>query len=79
MGSVAMLIGRYGVIIPTLALAGVLAQSPTLAASPGTMRTDTPIFAGLLIGVIVIVGGLAFLPGVSLGPIVEQLSDGRVF
>jgi K+-transporting ATPase ATPase A chain len=43
------------------------------------MHTDSPIFAGLLIGVIVIVGGLAFLPGVSLGPIVEQLSHGRFF
>lgn len=79
MGSLAMLIGRYGVIIPTLALAGVLARSPTLVASPGKMRTDTPMFVGLLIGVIVIVGGLAFLPGLSLGPIVEQFSHGRLF
>jgi K+-transporting ATPase ATPase A chain len=43
------------------------------------MRTDTPIFGGLLIGVVVIVGGLAFLPAVSLGPIVEQLQHGRCF
>jgi K+-transporting ATPase ATPase A chain len=77
MGSLAMLIGRYGAIIPTLALAGVLARSPTLDASPGKMRTDNSMFVGLLIGVIVIVGGLAFLPGVSLGPIVEQFSHGR--
>ena len=79
MGSLAMLIGRYGAIIPTLALAGVLAHGPTLVASPGKMRTDTSMFAGLLIGVIVIVGGLAFLPGVSLGPIVEEFSRGRFF
>jgi potassium-transporting ATPase potassium-binding subunit len=78
-GSLAMLIGRYAVIIPTLALAGVLARSPTLVVSPGKMRTDTPMFIGLLIGVIVIVGGLAFLPGLSLGPIVEQFSHGKLF
>jgi K+-transporting ATPase ATPase A chain len=79
MGSIAMLIGRYGAIIPTLALAGVLAASPILAGSPGKMRTDTPIFEGLLLGVILIVGGLAFFPAVSLGPIVEQLQHGRLF
>jgi K+-transporting ATPase ATPase A chain len=43
------------------------------------MRTDTPMFGGLLVGVILIVGGLAFLPAVSLGPIVEQLQHGRLF
>jgi potassium-transporting ATPase potassium-binding subunit len=43
------------------------------------MRTDTPMFVGLLIGVILIVGGLAFLPGVSLGPIVAEFSRGRFF
>jgi K+-transporting ATPase ATPase A chain len=56
-----------------------LARSPSLVDAPGKMRTDTPMFGGLLIGVIVIVGGLAFLPGVSLGPLVEQLSHGRLF
>jgi potassium-transporting ATPase potassium-binding subunit len=79
MGSIAMLVGRYGAIVPTLALAGVLARSRTLAHSPGQMRTDTPIFGGLLAGVILIVGGLAFLPAVSLGPIVEQLQHGKLF
>jgi K+-transporting ATPase ATPase A chain len=79
MGSVAMLVGRYGAIVPTLALAGVLARSTSLAASRGKVRTDTPLFAGLLLGVILIVGGLAFLPAASLGPIIEQLSHGRFF
>jgi K+-transporting ATPase ATPase A chain len=76
-GSVAMLVGRYGAIVPTLALAGVLARSPALLPGPGKMRTDTPMFAGLLLGVVLIVGGLAFLPAVSLGPLVEQLSHGQ--
>jgi K+-transporting ATPase ATPase A chain len=79
MGSLAMLIGRYGAIVPTLALGGVLARGRTLQPSRGQMRSDTPMFAGLLIGVIIIVGGLAFLPTASLGPIVEQLSGGRFF
>jgi potassium-transporting ATPase potassium-binding subunit len=79
MGSLAMLVGRYGAIVPTLALAGVLARSKSLSASPGKMRTDTPMFAGLLLGVILIVGGLAFFPAASLGPIIEQLSHGRFF
>ena len=78
-GSIAMLVGRYGAIIPTLALAGVLARSPALAGSRGKMRTDSPMFGGLLVGVILIVGGLAFLPAVSLGPIIEQLQHGKFF
>ena len=45
----------------------------------GTFRSDTPLFVGLLIGVIIIVGGLTFFPAVSLGPIVEQLSHGKFF
>ena len=79
LGSAAMLAGRYGAIVPTLALAGVLARARTLQPSRGQVRSDTPLFAGLLIGVIIIVGGLAFLPAASLGPIVEQLSHGRFF
>jgi K+-transporting ATPase ATPase A chain len=76
---VAMLLGRYGAIVPTLALAGVLARARTLQPSRGQVRSDTPLFAGILIGVIIVVGGLAFLPAASLGPIVEQLSHGRFF
>jgi K+-transporting ATPase ATPase A chain len=79
LGSVAMLLGRYGAIVPTLALAGVLARARTLQPSRGQVRSDTPLFAGILIGVIIVVGGLAFLPAASLGPIVEQLSHGRFF
>jgi K+-transporting ATPase ATPase A chain len=66
-------------MIPAIALGGVLAAKPVVAASAGTFRSDTPLFVGLLIGVIIIVGGLTFFPAVSLGPIVEQLSHGKFF
>jgi K+-transporting ATPase, KdpA len=69
----AMLIGRYFLIIPTLALAGSLARKDKVPASAGTFPTDTPLFAGLLFGVIVVVAGLTFFPAIALGPIVEQL------
>ncbi len=78
-GSIAMLLGRFAIIVPSLALAGVLAAKNVVPAGLGTFRTDTPLFTGLLIGVILIVGGLTFFPAVSLGPIVEQLSHGRLF
>ncbi len=70
---IAMLIGRYFLIIPTLALAGALARKDKVPASAGTFPTDTPLFAGLLLGVIVVVAGLTFFPALALGPIVEQL------
>ena len=73
-GGVDMLIGRFGIMIPAIALGGVLAAKKVVPAGAGTFRTDNPMFIGLLIGVIVIVGGLTFFPAVSLGPIVEQLS-----
>ncbi|HYA45657.1 MAG TPA: potassium-transporting ATPase subunit KdpA [Acidimicrobiales bacterium] len=76
MGTIAMLLGRFAIMVPTLALAGVLAAKNVVAASLGTFRTDTPMFIGLLIGVILIVGGLTFFPAVALGPVVEQLSKG---
>ena len=79
LGGLAMLLGRFAIIVPTLALAGTLAAKPAVAASSGTFRTDTPLYAGLLLGVILIVGALTFFPAVSLGPIVEQLSHGRFF
>jgi K+-transporting ATPase ATPase A chain len=78
-GAVAMLFGRFAIIIPALALAGVLAAKQLVPASAGTFRTDTPLFTGLLVGVIFIVGGLTFFPAVSLGPLVEQLSHGQLF
>ena len=79
LGSVAMLIGRFGILIPALALGGSLAAKNTVPASLGTFRTDNGMFVGLTIGVIIIIGGLTFFPAVSLGPIVEQLSHGKFF
>jgi K+-transporting ATPase ATPase A chain len=66
-------------MIPVLALAGTLAAKNVVPASLGTFRTDKPMFIGLLISVILVVGALTFFPAVSLGPIVEQLSHGRFF
>jgi K+-transporting ATPase ATPase A chain len=71
--TVAMFIGRFAIIIPVLAVAGSLAQKKYSPPSSGTFETDTGLFAILLVGVILIVGALTFLPGLSLGPIVEQL------
>ncbi len=78
-GGIAMLLGRFAIIVPTLALAGALAAKNVVPAGLGTFRTDNTMFVGLLIGVIIIVGGLTFFPAVSLGPIVEQLSHGKFF
>ena len=69
-----MLIGRFGVIIPVLALAGRLAGKKTVPASSGTFPTDGPLFVGLLVGAILIVGGLTFLPALALGPIAEHFA-----
>jgi K+-transporting ATPase ATPase A chain len=77
--TVGLLLGRFAIIVPVLALAGALAVKEKVAAGAGTFRTDTPMFAGLLVGVILIVGALTFFPAVSLGPIVEQLSHGKFF
>jgi potassium-transporting ATPase potassium-binding subunit len=76
---IAMLLGRFAIIVPVLALAGTLAAKETVAAGAGTFRTDKPIFVGLVIGVVLIVGALTFFPAVSLGPLVEQLSHGKFF
>jgi K+-transporting ATPase ATPase A chain len=70
---IAMLAGRFLLIVPALAIAGSLARKQTVPASAGTFPTDTPLFAALLTGVVLIVVGLTFFPVVSLGPIVEQL------
>jgi potassium-transporting ATPase potassium-binding subunit len=70
---IGMLIGRFGVIIPVLAIAGSLAGKNITPTSAGTFRTDTWLFAGLLIAVILIVGGLTYFPALSLGPIIEHL------
>ncbi|MDG3579486.1 potassium-transporting ATPase subunit KdpA [Rhizobium sp. YJ-22] len=68
-----MLIGRFLVIIPALAIAGSLVAKKTVPASAGTFPTDGPLFVGLLVGTILIVGGLTFFPGLALGPVVEHL------
>jgi K+-transporting ATPase ATPase A chain len=78
-GGIDMLLGRFAIMIPALALAGVLASKQLVPASTGTFRTDTPMFTGLVIGVILIIGALTFFPAVSLGPIVEQLIHGKFF
>ncbi len=69
----AMLIGRYFTLLPMLAVAGSLAMKKTIPAGPGTFPTATPLFMGLLVFVVLVVGGLTFLPALALGPIVEQL------
>jgi K+-transporting ATPase ATPase A chain len=69
---IAMWTGRYIFYIPILALAGALAGKKVVPAGPGTLRTDTPLFVGLLIGVLVIVGALTFFPALALGPLLEQ-------
>jgi K+-transporting ATPase ATPase A chain len=69
----AMLVGRYLTLLPMLAVAGALAAKKAVPAGPGTLSTATPLFTGLLVFVILVVGGLTFLPALALGPIVEHL------
>jgi K+-transporting ATPase ATPase A chain len=80
-GAFAMLIGRYGMIVPILALAGSMAGKRRVAASLGTFPTTGVLFSVLVVGVIIIVGALTFFPALSLGPIVEQLlqNAGKAF
>ena len=73
-GGIAMLVGRYFVIIPMMAIAGSLVAKKTVPASAGTFPTHGLLFIGLLAGVILIIGGLIFFPALALGPIVEQLA-----
>lgn len=73
-GGLAMLLGRYGVVIPAMAIAGSLAAKTIVPPSAGTFPTHGALFVGLLIGVILIIGGLTFLPSLALGPIAEHLS-----
>jgi K+-transporting ATPase ATPase A chain len=70
----AMLIGRFVFVVPILAVAGSLAQKKSIAPSAGTFPTTGPLFVGLLVGVILILGGLTYFPAVSLGPVVEQVA-----
>jgi K+-transporting ATPase ATPase A chain len=72
-GGVAMLMSRFWLAIPTLALAGSLARKKVVPAGPGTLATHNPLFVALLIGVVIMVGALTFLPALALGPIIEHL------
>ena len=72
---IAMLIGRFWVMIPVLAMAGSLARKKVIPSGPGTLPTHTPLFVLLLAGVILLVGALTFLPALALGPIVEFVAS----
>ena len=72
--AIAMLIGRFLMIIPMLAIAGSLAQKRIVPVSAGTFPTDKPLFVGLVVGVIAITGGLIYFPAISLGPVVEHFA-----
>ncbi len=80
-GGFAMLIGRFAMMVPILAIAGSMAAKRRVAPSLGTFPTTGPIFVGLLIGVVVIVGALTFFPALALGPIADALMNltGRLF
>jgi K+-transporting ATPase ATPase A chain len=69
----AMLFARYWIIVPILALAGSLAKKKVVPVGAGTLPTHTPLFVALLISIVIIVGALAFIPALALGPIVEHL------
>ena len=77
----AMLIGRFLMLVPVLALAGNLAQKRSIPPSPGTFPVNTPLFTVLLVGVVLILGALTFFPALSLGPILEHLllKSGQLF
>ena len=72
-GGVVMLLGRFWIAIPILAIAGSLARKKIVPSSTGTLDTHSPLFLMLLIGVILILGALSFLPALALGPIIEHL------
>jgi potassium-transporting ATPase potassium-binding subunit len=73
-GAIAMFIGRFWVIVPTMAIAGSLAMKKSIPPSSGTFPTTGGLFVGLVVGVILIVGGLTFFPSLALGPVVEHLA-----
>jgi potassium-transporting ATPase potassium-binding subunit len=74
---IVMFVSRYWLVIPVLAIAGSLAAKKKIPAGAGTLPTHTPLFIAWLLGVIIIVGALSFIPALSLGPIVEQLMLGH--
>jgi K+-transporting ATPase ATPase A chain len=78
-GGIVMLVSRFVPLVAALALGGSVGRETTAPFTAGTLRSDTPLFVGLLIGVVVIIGALTFLPALALGPIVEQLVHARLF
>jgi K+-transporting ATPase ATPase A chain len=76
-----MLLGRFAMIVPMMAVAGSLVGKKRHEVSSGTFPTHTPLFVGLLVGVVLIVGGLTYFPALSLGPIVEHflMQAGKTF
>ena len=76
-----MLIGRFLMIVPMMAVVGSLAGKTIVPASGGTFPTHTPLFVGLLVGVVLIMGGLTYFPAVALGPVVEHfaMNAGQLF
>jgi K+-transporting ATPase ATPase A chain len=78
---IAMLLGRFAYVVPVMAIAGSVAAKTRVAPSAGTFPTHTPLFVGLLIGIILILGGLQFFPALALGPIVEhfEMLAGKTF
>ena len=76
-----MLAGRFLMIVPALAIAGAMVGKKVVAPGPGTFPTTGPLFVGLLVSVVLIVGALTFLPALALGPIVEHFlaASGRTF
>jgi K+-transporting ATPase ATPase A chain len=80
-GALCMLFGRFLFIIPTLAIAGSLASKKVVPATAGTLPTHGPLFVGLLVATVIVVGALTFFPALSLGPIVEHflMHQGKVF
>ena len=75
LGGLTMLLARFIPIVFTLAVAGVMLNKRVAPAGLGTMRTDTPTFAGLLVGVVVLIGALTFFPALLLGPVVQGMTD----
>ena len=70
---IAMVLGRFAYVVPVMAIAGSIGGKKRVPASSGTFPTDSPLFVGLLVGVILILGGLQFFPSLALGPIVEHV------
>jgi K+-transporting ATPase ATPase A chain len=68
-----MWFGRFGIIVPVLAIAGAMAAKKRVTPSLGTLPTHGPLFVGLLIGTVIMVGALTYIPALALGPVIEQV------